>query len=279
MTTTMATCWGGLRALGVRYLIVQTDPALADAEKGSAPTLRAVRGQPEQIVMTRDFGGVTVFELSPSDDPPPASPPERPAIRGGLSGTASHNPGELVYAFDEDFGTRWLSNQPQRGNEEILIHLDQPTDVSHLRLTAGRSSHRDYPRHLVIDSTADGRTWNTLYSGSSFERLPARRPPRGPLLLHGLPASPQHVASSSACARPAARRRSIGRFTNWSCGKGSDYCPARDGASQRAVGRRSADVAPPLGEVISHGVQSRSSGTNDPEAGCHRWCYVDEIPE
>ncbi len=160
----------GLRALGVRYLIVQTDPALADAEKGRA-TLRAIRGQPEQIVMTRDFGGVTVFELSPWDNPPPATPPERPAIGGGLSGTASHNPGELVYAFDDDLGTRWLSNQPQRGNEEILIHLDQPTDVSHLRLTAGRSSHRDYPRHLVIDSTADGRTWNTLYSGSSFERL------------------------------------------------------------------------------------------------------------
>ena len=52
----------GLRALGVRYVIVQTDPALADANKGRA-TRRAIRGQPEQIVTTRDFGGVTVFEL------------------------------------------------------------------------------------------------------------------------------------------------------------------------------------------------------------------------
>ena len=33
----------GLRALGVRYVIVQTDPALADANKGRA-NRRAIRG-------------------------------------------------------------------------------------------------------------------------------------------------------------------------------------------------------------------------------------------
>ncbi|MXY23776.1 MAG: hypothetical protein F4Y45_04535 [Acidobacteria bacterium] len=161
----------GLRALGVRYVLVYTDADLADVEKSRA-TLGAVRNQPEQIVTHRDFGGVTVFELTPWDDRPPAPAPERPPIsRGGVSATTSHNPGELVYAFDGDLGTRWLSGQRQTGNEEIIIYLDQPTDVSHLRVTAGRSSHGDYPRHLVIDSTADGRTWKTLHSGRSFERL------------------------------------------------------------------------------------------------------------
>ena len=160
----------GLRALGLRYVIVYTDADLADAGKGHA-TLQAIRGQQDQIVTTRDFDGVTVFELSPWDKAPPARAPERPPIRGGLSGTTSHNPGELVYAFDGDIETRWLSNRAQRGNEEILIHLDQPADVSHLRLTAGLSSHGDYPRHLVIDSSADGRTWRTLHSGRGFERL------------------------------------------------------------------------------------------------------------
>ena len=160
----------GLRALGVRYVIVQTDPALADANKGRA-TRRAIRGQPEQIVTTRDFGGVTVFELSPWDEGPPAGAPERPPIRTGLAASTSHNPRELVYAFDGDLGTRWLSNQPQAGNEEVIIYLDEPTDVSHLRLTAGRFSHGDYPRHLLIESSADGRTWETLHSGRGFERL------------------------------------------------------------------------------------------------------------
>ena len=80
-----------LRALGVRYVIVQTDPALADANKGRA-TRRAIRGQPEQIVTTRDFGGVTVFELSPWDEAPPAGAPERPPIRTGLAASTSHNP-------------------------------------------------------------------------------------------------------------------------------------------------------------------------------------------
>ena len=59
-------------------------------------------------------------------------------------------------------------SQPQAGNESITIQLDQPTDVSHLRLTVGRLS---YPRHLIIESTADGRTWETLHSGRGFERL------------------------------------------------------------------------------------------------------------
>ena len=161
----------GLRALGVRYVIVYTDTDLVDVERGRA-TLDAIRSQPEQIVTNRDFGGVTVFELAPWDGMPPAPAPERPPIsRAGLSATTSHNPGELVYAFDGDLGTRWLSNRPQAGNEEIIIYLEQPTDVSHLRVTADRPSHGDYPRHLVIDSTVDGRTWKTLYSGGSFERL------------------------------------------------------------------------------------------------------------
>ena len=163
----------GLRALGVRYVIVQTDPDLANANKGRA-TLRAIRRQTDQIVTVRDFDGVTAFELPPWEGATSAlvAAPERPAIsRSRLSGATSHNPGELVYAFDGDLGTRWLSNQPQEGNEQIIIHLDQPTDVSHLRLTAGRLSFGDYPRRLVIESSADGRTWQTLYSGRGFERL------------------------------------------------------------------------------------------------------------
>ena len=161
----------GLRALGVRYVLVQTDPALTDAEKGRA-TRNAIQRQPDQIVTTRDFGGATVFELPPWDDAPPASAPEQPPIsRSGLAASTSHSPHELIYAFDGDTETRWLSGHPQAGNESITIQLDQPTDISHLRLTVGRLSFGDYPRHLVIESTADGRTWETLHSGRGFERL------------------------------------------------------------------------------------------------------------
>ena len=83
----------GLRALGVRYVIVQTDPALADADKGRA-TLRAIRRQPDQIVTTRDLGGATLFELPawerrtshqrarPAPNLPfPGSPPRRRTAR------------------------------------------------------------------------------------------------------------------------------------------------------------------------------------------------------
>ena len=161
----------GLRALGVRYVIVQTDPALVNADKGRA-TLRAIRRQPDQIVTTRDFGGATVFELPPWDGTLPESAPERPPrSRSGLAASTSHRANELIYAFDGDTSTRWLSGRPQAGNESITIQFDQPTDVSHLRLTVGRLSFGDYPRHLIIESTADGRAWETLHSGRGFERL------------------------------------------------------------------------------------------------------------
>ena len=161
----------GLRGLGVRYVIVQTDPNLADPDKGRA-TLRAIRRQPDQIVTTRDFGGATVFELPTWDGVPSASAPERsPISRSGLAASTSHRPDELIYAFDGDTSTRWLSGRPQTGNESITIQLDQPTDVSHLRLTVGRLSFGDYARHLIIESTADGRTWETLHNGRGFERL------------------------------------------------------------------------------------------------------------
>ena len=161
----------GLRALGVRYVIVQTDPALVDAAKGRA-TSRAIRRQPDQIVTTRDFRGATVFELPPWDGAPSASAPERPPMsRSGLTAATSHSPDELIYAFDGDTETRWLSGRPQAGYESITIQLDNPTDVSHIRLTVGRFSFGDYPRHLIIESTANGQTWETLHSGRGFERL------------------------------------------------------------------------------------------------------------
>ena len=83
----------GLRALGVRYVIVQTDPALVDADKGRA-TLRAIRRQPDQIVTTRDFGESDSVRASPvgwraarertdpaSNLPVPGSPPQRRTAR------------------------------------------------------------------------------------------------------------------------------------------------------------------------------------------------------
>ena len=138
----------GLRALGVRYVIVQTDPALVDAQKGRA-TLRAMRRQPDQVVTSRSFGDTTVFELPPWDGTTPESAPTRsPIPRSGLAASTSHRANELIYAFDGDTSTRWLSGRPQAGNESITIQFDQPTDVSHLRLTVGRLSFGDYPRHL-----------------------------------------------------------------------------------------------------------------------------------
>ncbi len=188
----------GLRGLGVRYVIVETDPALADPDKGRA-TLRAIRRQPDQTVTTRDFGRATVLELPPWDGAPPASAPERPPMsRSGLAAATSHSPDELIYAFDSDTETRWLSGRPQAGNESITIQFDQPTDISHLRLTVGRFSFGDYPRHSVIESTADGRTWETLYSGRGFERLLPGAVPVDRFSFMDFPPAAQHVATRPA---------------------------------------------------------------------------------
>lgn len=153
----------GLRALGVRYVLIHeelySDTALARA------TVGAIRAAPEQLESVVGIGATTVARLRPATverrtEPPPGASPI-PLLPSQLS--ASHGTGRLPLALDGDGGTRWMSEQPQTGNEHIDLRFAQPTAVVHVVLAMETRSFHDYPRRLVIESSADGRAFDVLY--------------------------------------------------------------------------------------------------------------------
>lgn len=80
--------------------------------------------------------------------------------------SASHGPDRLPFAVDGDPGTRWMSLQPQSGDERISVAFDTPTAVVHVRLGMAAEGFHDYPRRLVIEGSVDGRTFSPLYDDS-----------------------------------------------------------------------------------------------------------------
>ena len=159
----------GLRALGVRYVIVET----AWWRRGvGRETLRAVLRQSQQVLGTRGFGTIVVVELVPWNDQPADEPPRSSPIAVDASRTrTSHAPQRLPYAFDGDRDTRWLTERPQSGGEWVSVQFDTPVDVAHVRLWMARRSFFDYPRGLLVEVSEDGNTFEELHHGRGFPRL------------------------------------------------------------------------------------------------------------
>ena len=159
----------GLRVLGVRYVIVDTEWRRRDIGR---QTLRAVLRQSQQVLDTRSFGRFVVVALTPWDEQPPDEPPQASAISVDSSwARTSHEPQRLWYAFDGDEDSRWLTGRPQSGGEWVSVEFDTPRDVAHVRLWMARRSFRDYPRGLLVEVSRDGETFEELYHGRGFPRL------------------------------------------------------------------------------------------------------------
>ena len=160
----------GMRAINVRYIIVYAD-RFQNTANGQA-VLAAIRAHPEQLADEQEFGIVTIFELHPWNESV-RRPPERqkPIERASFHVSASHAPHQLERAFDGDSRTRWQSHANQAGHEWIQLRFNEPTDVAHVRLWMAPQSYSDYPRQLLIESTADGNHYMELYQGRSFPRM------------------------------------------------------------------------------------------------------------
>jgi hypothetical protein len=159
----------GLRALGVRYLIVDTAWRRRDIGR---ETLRAVLRQPDQVLATRNFGRIVVVELLPWNERPAGGPPQSSPIAIDPSwARTSHAPRRLPYAFDGDEDTRWLTERPQSGDEWVSVQFDQSVDVAYVRLWMARRSFGDYPRGLRVEVSRDGSTFEELYHGRGFPGL------------------------------------------------------------------------------------------------------------
>ncbi|MBE3096275.1 MAG: hypothetical protein IMZ44_03980 [Planctomycetes bacterium] len=159
-----------LRAIGARYILLSEadylDGALARA------TFDAFSALSDQFVLRSRLGAVWVFTLK-SAAPPPA--PDARALAmvppAAFRATASHEPARLPLAFDGDVESRWLSGQPQSGNEWISLTFERPRDIAIVRLVVGRRSFFDYPRELVVESSEGGTVFRETYRGTILKEL------------------------------------------------------------------------------------------------------------
>jgi hypothetical protein len=92
--------------------------------------------------------------------------------------------GQVERMVDGDAASRWLTGQPQRGDERIDIALSAPHVVTGLRLQLMGRSLNDYPRGLTVSVSVDGTTFVEVRRGSVFPALGAglRQDPVAPTI-------------------------------------------------------------------------------------------------
>lgn len=157
------------RALGLRYVVVHG--SLYGNAVVSQQVAAAIRAQGEQVVRSRVFGSVEVFELRAAPTSALPRPAGREIPRSAFRLSASHNLGALGAMADGHPGTRWLTGQRQDGTEWIQVELDAVRRVSFLRLVMDRRSFGDYPRRLQIEASGDGHTFVPIHAGAVLTPL------------------------------------------------------------------------------------------------------------
>ena len=181
-----------LRAVGVRYVVVHPRD-YADPVAGT-DTAAAIRLQSGTALEGFHSDAVDVFRLRDDDTAAGESRPEVAGTRVRLAdfhADASDAADRLPLAFDGDADTRWLTGRQQNGDEWISLEFDRPRDVSRIELQTGSRSFGDYPRELVVESTADAGARSVLYRGSMlvpFGRALAQGGPH-PVLAISLPSN------------------------------------------------------------------------------------------
>jgi F5/8 type C domain len=71
-----------------------------------------------------------------------------------------------LFLLDNDPFTRWTTRGPQRGDEQVMVDMGAPKELTGVALSLGGYAH-DFARHLVIDTSPDGEHWTTAWSGTT----------------------------------------------------------------------------------------------------------------
>jgi len=159
-----------LRRLGVRFVVVHSE---LYADRAFAASLRsAIRDARDEVEASFNFGPTEVFRLRPgrSEGSEPA-PQGRLVAQASLVAAASHNGALAGRLLDGDRRSRWYSGKPQSGDEWIQITLDRTRLVTHVRLEMERRSFGDYPRHLLVEASDDGRTFRQVHDDGALTSL------------------------------------------------------------------------------------------------------------
>ena len=105
----------------------------------------------------------TAYELPVSNAVAPPVP-TGPLLQVAAIST-SHNLPDINAVLDNDLDTRWHT-QPQSGTETINVDLGSPQHVAAVVLCLGAYAAQ-YPRGLIVEVSADARTWATVYTGGT----------------------------------------------------------------------------------------------------------------
>jgi hypothetical protein len=162
----------GLRSLGVRYVIVH-EALYVDPDVGAATTA-ALRAQYDQVAAVHSVGTTHVFELGDvtwpyehvsldsGDEATGPSGDWRRLDSDMFTAQASHAAASLSLAFDGDVETRWSTGVSQTGTESVTLRFDRPRAIARVRLELTSGTWGDYPRHLRIESSAGGDTFDSV---------------------------------------------------------------------------------------------------------------------
>ena len=99
----------------------------------------------------------------------PASPADDRPLDSALPirSATSNVPGfDLKVVTDGNVKTTWGTPMAQRGDEEIVLELDDVRVVSGLSLSTGPAV-QNFPRALTVSTSLDGRDWHDVWTGGT----------------------------------------------------------------------------------------------------------------
>jgi hypothetical protein len=128
--------------------------------ENAGPLRRLVEEQPETVVVAENERW-RQYRMARRGRLPPQEPSGNNVAIASVSGSCSDQMLPLV--IDRDYGTRWECG-PQRPAQEIIVDLARTATVGTVVPALGRFS-TDYPRHLRVETSIDGASWQTAWDG------------------------------------------------------------------------------------------------------------------
>ena len=109
-------------------------------------------------------GTYRLFDLPAA--PPAPDTPEFSTVVPWASISSNTRQDVLPLLSDDDLRSRWDVG-PQNGGETITVDLGAPRRVAAVRMLLG-SYGADFPRHLIISVSDDGREWTDVWDGPTL---------------------------------------------------------------------------------------------------------------
>jgi hypothetical protein len=167
-STLVGSALGGLRAIGVRYVLLHEE--LFPSEADAARLADAIRAAPTRIAEEQRFGRTLIWRLQGSKARSAGGDLKR-VDPASLTIDASQQQGRLPLLLDGDRDTRWISGDPQIGGEWLQVRLARVIDVARVQLGTAQRSLGDYPRRLKIESTDDAGQVRVVFDDVIVDRL------------------------------------------------------------------------------------------------------------